>query len=261
VRGAVAWQGRSSLSPTRERGLPSLAAPRDDGELDRLRRPSRGRAALRPTDDCRPFALTSHRSRGWSGRRGVRRVQVRMGAGNDHVHLSGMPEEMAPAGAPPSATPSLPLPGSVKVNMGRDADELIVCDWQSAGLVRLDTGKGTDTVVIHDSLFQNEHAPDASLGDGGPESESGALPSACPSGGKGVRIAERYACRLQRTRAFPRGFVDKWTLSSLLMAFPGTGNKGVFSTAVRRLATACCTCRFVSEALASHSRRSTPMVS
>ena len=33
--------------------------------------------------------------------------------------------------------------------------------------------------------------------------------------------------RLQRTRPFPRGCLDRGTPGSLLMAFPGTGNKGV----------------------------------
>ena len=35
---------------------------------------------------------------------------------------------------------------------------------------------------------------------------------------------------LQRTRPFPRGYLDRGTPGSLLMAFPGTGNKGVTST-------------------------------
>ena len=33
--------------------------------------------------------------------------------------------------------------------------------------------------------------------------------------------------RLQRTRPFPRGYLDRGTPGSLLMAFPETGNKGV----------------------------------
>src|SRR5438105_1753926 len=33
--------------------------------------------------------------------------------------------------------------------------------------------------------------------------------------------------RLQRTRPFPRGHLDRGTPGSLLMAFPGTGNRGV----------------------------------
>src|SRR5262249_27164047 len=49
------------------------------------------------------------------------------------------------------------------------------------------------------------------------------------SAGRWWRCAEAGALRasLQRTRPFPRGYLDRGTPGSLLMAFPGTGNKGV----------------------------------
>jgi hypothetical protein len=41
--------------------------------------------------------------------------------------------------------------------------------------------------------------------------------------------------RLQRTRPFPRGYLDRGTPGSLLMAFPGTGNKGLQGTSPSQL--------------------------
>src|SRR5262249_57430525 len=48
---------------------------------------------------------------------------------------------------------------------------------------------------------------------------------------RGQFASWRCVRRLQRTRPFPRGYLDRGTPGSLLMAFPGTGNKGVCSTA------------------------------
>src|SRR5438309_27367 len=66
-------------------------------------------------------------------------------------------------------------------------------------------------------------------------SPEGRKPKSLARGGptrQGQFGSRRCALRLQRTRPFPRGHLNRGTLSSLLMAFPGTGNKGVTSTDV-----------------------------